>query len=131
MQPDSFAAIPIENPEAPGRDDILDLQDIRNSLQSLMWRSVGVWREAARLEAARDSIAQWDRYVLTRQLAGVHGWELQNMLLVAAAMIEAALVRTESRGVHLREDFPDTDDAHWRRRVGVVMDDGRPVARVH
>jgi succinate dehydrogenase/fumarate reductase flavoprotein subunit len=33
-------------------------------------------------------------------------------------MIEAALRREESRGVHLRTDFPQTDDAHWQKRIG-------------
>jgi L-aspartate oxidase len=35
-------------------------------------------------------------------------------------MIAAALRREESRGVHLRTDFPQTDDARWSRRLGDV-----------
>src|SRR5205807_1032047 len=30
---------------------------------------------------------------------------------------EGALEREESRGVHYRSDFPQRDDAHWRRHV--------------
>ena len=37
------------------------------------------------------------------------GWELQNMLLVAQLVIASAAVRNESRGVHFRSDFPETD----------------------
>ena len=67
----------------------LDLADIRNSLQSLMWRNVGVRREAEGLAEALENIDHWCRYVLPRQFADPTGWELQNMLCVARLMIQA------------------------------------------
>jgi L-aspartate oxidase len=42
------------------------------------------------------------------------------MLTVASLMVEGALARQESRGVHSRTDFPDTDDEHWRRHLAFV-----------
>jgi succinate dehydrogenase/fumarate reductase flavoprotein subunit len=42
------------------------------------------------------------------------------MIVVARLMIEAALLRTESRGVHQRIDFPATDEEGWRRRLTFV-----------
>lgn len=102
---------------SPASGEALDLVDIRNSLQSLMWRSVGVVRHAEGLQAARHSIEQWCRYVLERQVDTVYGWETQNLLTVARLVVEAALQRAESRGVHLRSDFPDTDDAHGLRHT--------------
>ena len=42
---------------------------------------------------------------------------MQNMLTVARVMIVAALAREESRGTHLRTDFPGADDALWNRHV--------------
>jgi L-aspartate oxidase len=39
------------------------------------------------------------------------------MLSVARIMISAALEREESRGVHLRTDFPGRDDDHWQRQI--------------
>ena len=59
-------------------------------------------------------IDNWCRYVLVRQFAEPDGWELQNMLIVARFIIRAALQREESRGVHLRTDFPDPDQ-RWER----------------
>ena len=52
-----------------------------------------------------------------RQFGGAEGWELQNMLTLSRIMVSAALAREESRGVHLRTDFPDTDDEHWHRHL--------------
>ena len=114
---DNFAVVPLENspPEQP--DEPLDLTDIRNSLTSLMWRSCGVRRQREALEQAGETIDAWQRYVLPRQFDRPSGWELQNMLIVARVMIDAALAREESRGVHFRSDFPQTDDEHWRRHL--------------
>ena len=41
------------------------------------------------------------------------------MLTVASLMTSAALEREETRGVHLRTDFPEPDDANWRRHITV------------
>lgn len=114
---DSFTAIPLENAEVPGSSEPLDLADIRASLKSLMWRDAGVWRNEAVLANAEQTINGWVRYALGRQFADPAGWELQNMLTVSHVMIEAARLRTESRGVHLRTDFPETDDQAWRRHI--------------
>ncbi len=75
-------------------------------------------------EFAAQSIDEWCRYVLPRQFQQPQGWQLQNMLTVARLMVEAALVREESRGVHYRGDFPDTDPAwkcHLNFRRGFEM----------
>ena len=96
------------------------MQDIRNSLKSLMWRAAGVRREGRKLSEASETIDGWCHYVLPRQFTDPAGWELQNMLTVARVMIAAALRREESRGVHLRSDFPEQDDQTWQRRLGTV-----------
>ena len=108
--PDDFRALPLRSESIHSAEDHLDLADIRNSLKSLMWRAAGVRRDADHLSEARDSISQWSSYVWLRQFRTPEGWELQNMLLVARLLIEAALLRQESRGVHYRSDFPETDD---------------------
>ena len=116
--PDSFQALPLENPALVGQQQPpLDLSDIRNSLKSLMWRSAAVQRRRQELTEAVEAIDNWQRYVLARQFSDKSGWELQNMLTVSRVMVQAALLREESRGVHLRTDFPDPDDAQWKRRL--------------
>jgi L-aspartate oxidase len=117
---DSFHAIPLENKPAEEHTEPLDLADIRNSLKSLMWRAAGVRRAGPQLSDAARTIRRWCGYVLGRQLNDPHGWELQNMLTVASLIVESALAREESRGVHLRTDFTATDDEHWRRHLPVI-----------
>jgi L-aspartate oxidase len=109
-QPDQFAAPRIQS--EPSReqlkgDEQLDLADIRNSLRSLMWRSVGISRNETELVAARQQLDFWASYVCRRDLNEPAGWELQNMMLVSRAMAAAALERRESRGVHARSDYPN------------------------
>ncbi|MBM4018029.1 MAG: L-aspartate oxidase [Planctomycetes bacterium] len=95
----------------------LNLGDVRNSLRSLMWRNVGIVRTAEDLLEADSLIEFWQSYVLDKIFDQPAGWELQNMLALGRLMAHAALVRTETRGVHYRSDFPQRDDEHWRRRI--------------
>ncbi|HEY2839875.1 MAG TPA: FAD-binding protein, partial [Pirellulales bacterium] len=121
---DDFHALSLHNPQAPEAVEPLDLADIRNSLKSLMWRDVGVRRDRVGLAEAVRTIDQWRSYVLSRQFTASAGWQLQNMLCVARLMTQAALMREESRGVHLRTDFPKLDNAHWRRHISFCRDSG-------
>jgi len=114
---DDFSALMIENPTIESTGEPLNVADIRNSLKSLMWRLVGVQRDAEGLEEASENIEHWSRYVLDRQFSDPAGWELQNMLCIARLMINAAGLRKESRGSHVRTDFPEIDDTHWNRHL--------------
>ncbi len=113
---DDFKALSLKNPPIPDPVEPLDLVDVRNALKSQLWRAAGVRREGQSLADAAEQIAGWCRYALFRQLDSPDGWELQNMLVVAKVVIQAASERKESRGVHLRTDFPDTDP-QWRSQL--------------
>jgi succinate dehydrogenase / fumarate reductase flavoprotein subunit len=58
------------------------------------------------------------------------GWhlalDLRNMLLVSKCVAKAALLRTESRGGHTRDDHPGMD-SQWRRTLLVCSTDGADV----
>ncbi|MBX3436316.1 MAG: L-aspartate oxidase [Planctomycetaceae bacterium] len=108
--PDNFTVLPVTSDwPPPPKEEQLNLADLRNSLLALMWRNVGIRRDAEGLSQAAQQVEFWDRYVSAREFQTVEGWELQNMLLVARLMIDSAAARQESRGVHYRSDFPETE----------------------
>jgi L-aspartate oxidase len=43
--------------------------------------------------------------------------ELRSLLLAGEMIGKAALMRTETRGSHFREDFPERDDPHWLQTI--------------
>ncbi|MFW6061948.1 MAG: L-aspartate oxidase [Planctomycetota bacterium] len=115
---DSLAArgIDWQNPQSERTE--LDLADIRNSLRSVMWRNVGILRRGERLAETLEIVEFWGRYVLDKGFYDVAGWEIQNMLTAAYLITECALRRTETRGVHYREDFPQPSET-WARHQRV------------
>jgi L-aspartate oxidase len=100
----------------------LNLGDVRNSLRSLMWRNVGIVRHADDLGEADGLIEFWQSYVLDKVFDQPAGWELQNMLTLGRLMAHAAGVRTETRGVHYRSDYPERDDAAWSKHILMARD---------
>jgi L-aspartate oxidase len=82
-----------------------------------MWDYVGIVRSDARLEIAMRRMqefyetveAQYWRSRVTQDLL-----ELRNIVLVGRLVIESAIRRLESRGLHYTESHPGRDDAHFR-----------------
>lgn len=108
QEPDRLVVEPVHFEPPEGDDDEeLDVADLEASLRSLMWRDVGIRRDAVHLAEAARQVDFWQRYAGPREFHSTAGRELQNMLLVARLMIAAATLREESRGVHFRTDFPE------------------------
>jgi L-aspartate oxidase len=94
----------------------------RPLLQQAMSDGVGVLRSAQSMEEAAAKVAS-----LPGDFPGAPGtgdWETSNLSVVASVLTHQALLRTETRGSHWREDFPDTDDEHWRLHLTSRYDDG-------
>jgi L-aspartate oxidase len=89
---------------APGDADAI--ATARDDMQWAMTVGAGVVRDATSLEATERKVDH------ARGLAngsGVASWELANLAAVASALLVAADARTESRGAHTRDDWPETD----------------------
>jgi L-aspartate oxidase len=85
-----------------------------SNLQSLMWDKVGIIRSGKSLTEAAGILATWQS--LLSQPSDRPSYELNNMVLCARLMTEAALAREESRGAHFRTDFPRTS-AEWQKHI--------------
>ena len=91
----------------------------KEALQDLLWRNVGISRQGSRLLLTARILCAWERTM--PEPTDQAGYELRNLLLLGRLMVEAALIRQESRGSHFREDFPDTSP-NWEKHVRLTRE---------
>lgn len=103
--------------------------DIRDRMAAVMWHNVGIFRQAADMEQAEKAI---DKLIEEYQnsvvgdaskvfnTAFVNYVELGNLLEIAKAVVIGALNRKESRGCHLRDDYPKRDDENFLKHTLII-----------
>jgi succinate dehydrogenase / fumarate reductase flavoprotein subunit len=109
----------------------LPTAELRLRMQKVMQSHCAVYRDGPSLEegvqliaevwAARDQIAVTDRSLIWNSDL-VETLEFDNLIIQAAVTIEGARARTESRGAHAREDYPERDDANWMKHTLASID---------
>ena len=108
--------------------------DITTEMKKVMFEDVGIYRSGAIMESAIDKIQELkERYrhvsvsdtgkIFNTEL--LNAWELGNMLEVAELVAVCALNRTESRGGHTREDYPERDDTNWLKHTLACKENGK------
>ncbi len=101
--------------------------ELVREIKRVCWENAGIVREGGLLEEARTELAGVGRGLAdcggSEPARLVEAVEAENMCLSAQAVVEAALMRTESRGAHYRTDYPEADDARWRVNVFVKKED--------
>ena len=92
-------------------EEQIDIAATWREIRTLMWNYVGIVRSDRRLRRARERLAlirhevyaDYWKFRVNRDLI-----ELRNLLTVAELIVECALRRKESRGLHFNVDYPET-----------------------
>lgn len=107
---DAGRAIPME--------DRIDINHTWKEIRTLMWDYVGIVRTDRRLTKAKERLERirhevdeyyWN-FLLSRDLI-----ELRNLVTTAELVVQCALLRKESRGLHCNLDYPEKDDRFFAR----------------
>ena len=102
--------------EAAAQDtfDFLLSPSIRGELQRAMSKGASVVRSEKSLKETLTTLEKIKS--ASTIFANLDAWETTNLYLLATAIVRSALERTESRGSHWREDFPETSET-WTKRI--------------
>ncbi|BEJ80138.1 fumarate reductase flavoprotein subunit [Campylobacter coli] len=114
--------------------------EIKNRMKEIMWDKVAIFRTG---EGLKEAVDELEKLYKESQNVKVHCKELDcanpeleeayrvpRMLKVALCVAYGALLRTESRGAHYREDYPKRDDLNWMKRTLTYWVEGESLPRV-
>ena len=102
-----------------------DAFEIRNELEVIMMEKVGIFRNGKDLE---DAVVELEKLLLRSRKITIKNksaasnpelvmtYRVQKMIKLALCVAKGARDRTESRGAHAREDFPERNDKEWLKR---------------
>jgi succinate dehydrogenase / fumarate reductase flavoprotein subunit len=113
-----------ESGENPGR--------VYDELRDMMQAKVGIIRTESELKSALTDLDDFRKRIGNtssgKSMVYNSGWhqalDLQNMVEISSACTLAALTRTESRGGHTRDDFPEPDTGMWSHTTNVIWKEG-------
>lgn len=100
---------------------------LKQSVRDIMLRSAGLWRHEQGLSAGLKDlhgVAQTAADDLSTNGIdqAIEACELDHMLTTAQMIVQASLLRTESRGAHQRRDCPKQDDSNWLKHISFRTD---------
>ena len=105
--------------------------EIRDAMETIMMDKVGIFRNGNDLKAAvneLESLYKKSKNIKVNYNSSaanpelVTAYRVQKMIKLALCVALGAEQRTESRGAHAREDYPDRNDRDWMKRTLATWD---------
>ncbi len=97
-------------------ENLVDYSSLKEQLKEVLWDKVGVIRNGNDLSKAVDWFRK-SECILERQVRQITDVQVVNMLILGSLISRSAFTRTESRGGHYREDYPERDDRYWKIHI--------------
>jgi fumarate reductase flavoprotein subunit len=116
-----------------GKDGDENVYDVRNAMQDELMEKVGIFRNGEELQKAVDNLgeiyARAKKVGLRSNGVGVNHelalvLKIQGMVRLALCTAYGALMRTESRGAHTRDDYEARNDRDWLNRTLATWKEG-------
>ena len=119
-----------KRPSEFSSSDLAKVRSLRTELQKEMWKDAGILRTISGLERAKDEFAHIRKQAgaLLSKGIGKEALELRNLSVAGLLIVESALRRKESRGTHALEEFPERDDARWKKHLILKKTEDRSIA---
>jgi succinate dehydrogenase / fumarate reductase flavoprotein subunit len=104
----------------------ISVGELRDRMQKTVQKRFGVYREQETLSLGNQelkNLAHDLKYVKVEDQSSIfntdliEALELHNLMAVAGSVGVSAEQRTESRGAHAREDYPERDDENWLKHT--------------
>jgi len=102
------------------------ISEVRDEMQRVMQEHFSVYRNEAVMAEGVEYLERTAASLLSASIEDrsrifntelVEALELENLMGLARATAAGALARTESRGAHARDDYPERDDDHWMKHT--------------
>ncbi|ASM38171.1 fumarate reductase flavoprotein subunit [Campylobacter sp. RM12327] len=119
--------------ELLSKDGKYGVYEIKNKMKEIMWEHVAIFRTGEGLQKAVNELEELykqslDINVKNKEKFGnpelEDAYRTPKMIKLALCVAYGALLRTESRGAHYREDYPKRDDLNWLKRTLATWKEG-------
>jgi len=123
--------------EITKRDKGFDPLEVKDELTEIMGRHVGVIKDENGLRKATQMLDEIkEKKIASLRLVGNRSFrmlakllEVENLLIVGRLVTLAARLRTETRGAHNREDYPQLDES-WSKNIVLHLEKGETIAKM-